>query len=156
MVKRRARVIDEDIIEVVLHILDTWKGKLTWDLLIAAVKASISADYTRQALSGHKRISQAFVLRKKELAKEAGKLPSGDARINGYLETISRLKTENQRLAAEVNNYREQFIRWTLNAQKKNLTSEFLNSPMLPTLRDSTEEGLPAEKEKDGKRATNL
>lgn len=83
MVKRRARVIDEDVIEVVLHILDGWKGKLTWDLLIVAVKASISAHYTRQALSGHKRIAEAFVLRKKGLAKEVGKLPSGDARTNG-------------------------------------------------------------------------
>jgi hypothetical protein len=32
------------------------------------------------------------------------------------------------------------FIRWTFNAQKKNLTSEFLNKPMLPPERDSTEE----------------
>ena len=140
MVKRRARVIDEDVIEVVLHILDGWKGKLTWDLLIAAVKASISADYTRQALSGHKRIAEAFVLRKRGLAKEVGKLPSGDARTNGYLETISRLKVENQRLAAEVNNYREMFIRWTFNAQKKNLTAADLNSPLLRPERDATKE----------------
>lgn len=140
VVKHRARVIDDDVIEVVLHILDGWKGKLTWDALIAAVRASISAEYTRQALAGHQRIAEAFVLRKSGLAKEAGKLPSGDARINGYLESISRLKAENQRLAAEVNNYREMFIRWTFNAQKKNLTSEFLNTPMLPPERDSTEE----------------
>lgn len=140
MTKRRARVIDDDVIEVVLHILDGWKGKLTWDLLIAAVKASISAEYTRQALSGHKRIADAFVLRKGGLAKEVGKLPSGDARINSYVESISRLKAENLRLAAEINNYREMFIRWTFNAQKKNLTAEFLNAPLLLPDRGSTEE----------------
>lgn len=140
MVKRRARVIDDNVTEVVLHILDGWKGKLTWDALIAAVKASISAEYTRQALSGHKRIAEAFVLRKSGLAKELGRLPSGDARINGYLDTIARLKAENQRLASEVNNYREMFIRWTFNAQKKNLTSDFLNSPMLRPERNSTQE----------------
>lgn len=142
MVKRRARVIDDDVIEVVLHILDGWKGKLTWELLIAAIKASISAHYTRQALSGHTRISEAFVLRKKGLAKEVGKLPSGDARTNGYLETIARLKVANQRLEAEVNNYREMFIRWTFNAQGKNLTAEFLNRPMLPPDRNATKEKL--------------
>lgn len=140
MTKRRARVIDDDVIEVVLHILDGWKGKLTWDLLIAAVKASISAEYTRQALSGHKRIADAFVLRKGGLANEVGKLPSGDARINSYVESISRLKAENLRLAAEINNYREMFIRWTFNAQKKNLTAEFLNAPLLLPDRGSTEE----------------
>ncbi|MBV5322674.1 MAG: hypothetical protein JZU60_02430 [Ilumatobacteraceae bacterium] len=140
MGKRRARVINDDVIEVVLHILDGWKGKLTWDALIAAVKASISAEYTRQALSGHKRIADAFVLRKGGLAKEVGKKPSGDARINGYLETISRLKAENQRLTSELNNYREMFIRWTFNAQKKNLTSELLNRPMVAPNRDVTQE----------------
>lgn len=140
MAKRRGRIIDEEITEVILHILDGWKGKLTWDALIAAVKASISAEYTRQALAGHKRIADAFVLRKSGLAKDSTKLPSGDARINGYVETISRLKAENQRLTAEVNNYREMFIRWTVNAQRKNLTSEFLNTPMLATERDATEE----------------
>jgi hypothetical protein len=138
--KRRARVIDTDVTEVVLYILDGWKGKLTWNALIAAVKASISAEYTRQALSGHKRIADAFALRKNGLTKEAGKLPSSDARTNGYLETISRLKVENSRLTAEVNNYREMFIRWTFNAQKKNLTAEYLNKPMLPTQRSATEE----------------
>lgn len=140
MVRRRARVIDDDVMEVVLHILDGWKGKLTWDALIAAIKASISAEYTRQALFGHQRIAEAFVLRKSELAKEVGKLPSGDAKTNANLETIARLKAENKRLTSEANNYREMFIRWTYNAQKKNLTAEFLNSPMLPVQRDKTEE----------------
>jgi hypothetical protein len=140
VVKRRARVIDENVIEVVLHILDGWKGKLTWDALIAAIKASISAEYTRQALSGHVRISQAFGLRKNGLAIEVEKLPSGDARINGYLETISRQKVENRRLKDEVNNYREMFIRWTFNAHKKGLTSEFLNTPMSEVQRDATDE----------------
>jgi len=140
VVKRRARVIDDNVTEVVLHILDGWKGKLTWDALIEAIKASISAEYTRQALAGHKRIAEAFVLRKSGLAKEGGRLPSGDARINGYLETIARLKAENKRLAAEVNNYREMFIRWTQNAQNKNLTAAFLNKPLLEPKRDATEE----------------
>lgn len=140
MVKRRARKIDDDITEVILYILDSWKGKLTWDALIAAINASISTEYTRQALSGHNRIAEAFKLRKHGLAKEVGKLPSGDARINAHLESISRLKAENQRLTTEVNNYREMFIRWTFNAHKRNLTSTFLNTPMSPPERDTTEE----------------
>lgn len=140
MVKRRARVIDEDIIEVVLHILDGWKGKLSWELLIAAIKASISAEYTRQALSGHQRIAEAFRLRKQVLAKDGGTRYSVDAQTSGYLETIARLNAANQRLEAEINNYREMFIRWTTNAHKKNLTAEFLNTPMSPPLRCSSDE----------------
>jgi hypothetical protein len=138
--KSRARVIDEDVIGVVLHILDGWKGKLTWDALIAAIKASMSTEYTRQALAGHKRIADAFVVRKGTLAKEGGRAPTKDARVNALNETVLRLKAENKRLEAEVNNYREMFIRWTSNAQRKGLTSELLNAPLTRVHRAQTKE----------------
>lgn len=51
MPKPRGRVIDERITETILHILDRWEGKLSWDLLIKAVKASTASEYTRQALA---------------------------------------------------------------------------------------------------------
>jgi hypothetical protein len=41
----------------------------------------------------------------------------------------------NQRLATEVNNYREKF-----NVQKNNMTSVFLNTPMSRPERDTSEE----------------
>ena len=140
MAKTRARVIDENVIEVVLHILDGWKGKLTWDSLIAAIKASMSTEYTRQALAGHQRIANAFVIRKAELAKNKGRRLSGDAKTDGLMETISRLKAENKRLESEVNHYREMFIRWTYNAQKRGLTSEALDAPLAAVHRGKTEE----------------
>jgi hypothetical protein len=138
--KPRGRVIDEKVIEVVLYILDGWKGKLTWDALIAAIKDSIATKYTRQALAAHQRISQAFVVRKGELAKEKGKPVSKDARVNALTETISRLKAENARLNAQANNYREMFIRWTANALKKGITSEVLDIPLRRVHRGQTEE----------------
>ena len=140
MGKPRGRIIDEDVIEVILHILDNWKGVLTWDALILAIKASIATKYTRQALSKHERIAAAFVLRKGTLAQEEGRLPSGDSRINALMDTIARLKAENVRINAECERYRAQFIRWTNNAQKKNFTFEQLDAPLPPVHRGKTPE----------------
>ena len=140
MSKPRGRVIDENVIEVILHILDGWRGTLTWNALIAAIKASIATKYTRQALAAHQRIARAFVVRKGELAKEKGRPVSKDARVNALTDTVSRLKAENTRLQAEVNNYREMFIRWTKNANMKGLTSEMLNAPLTRVHRGQTEE----------------
>ncbi len=130
MAKSRGRIIDDDVTEVILHILDGWKGKLTWDSLIKAIKASISTEYTRQALAGHARIANAFTLRKGQLASENGKPLSGNSKVNALTDTATRLKAENSRLKAEVNNYREMFLRWTANAHMRGLTSEVLDAPL--------------------------
>lgn len=135
---RRARVIDDQVTEVILHILDGWKGPLSWDALIAAVKASVSAEYTRQALAKHKRIADAFVLRKSMLAKQQGGKASGNNKVNALTDTIDRLTAENERLKAELNAHRELFIRWTANALKKGITSEMLDAPLLKPSRGQT------------------
>jgi hypothetical protein len=138
--KSRGRVIDDVVIEVILHILDSWKGKLTWDALILEIKANIATTYTRQALSNHERISSAFVLRKLSLAKEQGRTSSGDSRLDSMMETVSALKAENIRLHAECERYRAQFIRWVYNSQRKNLTFEQLDAPMPPVHRGRSSE----------------
>ena len=142
MAKPRARNIDEDIIEVILFILDNWKGKLTWDSLIEAIKASVSTKYTRQALSKHERIAQAFSLRKRSLAKEQGRPEAKDARTQGLLKTIETLKAENARLQKECEGYRAKFIRWASNALKKNLTEQMLDAELPRAPRKSTEEKI--------------
>lgn len=140
MGKPRGRIIDEDVIEVINYILDRWTGKLTWDLLITAIKASIATEYTRQALAGHERIATAFSLRKTTLSKAAGRPTSGDARIDALMKTIDTLKAENIRLNTEGEKYRAKFIRWTQNAQMRGLTAEQLDLGLPPVHRGATEE----------------
>lgn len=140
MPRPRGRVIDDDVTEVILHILDSWNGKLTWDTLIKAVKASISTEYTRQALAGHERIANAFALRKRHLANATEKPLSGNKQVNFLRETAARLEAENARLKAEVNNYREMFLRWVANAHQKGLTSELLDRPLASINRGQSKE----------------
>lgn len=142
MAKPRGRVIDERVIEVIEHILDSWTGKLTWDLLIAAIKASIATEYTRQALLNHERIAEAFSLRKTSLAKEHGRPEPKDARTQGLLKTIETLKIQNARLDNECKGYRAKFIRWTQNALTKGMTEEQLDADLPPVARKATEETI--------------
>lgn len=139
MAKPRGRVIDDGVIEVIEHLLDKWTGKLTWDLLIAAVKAAIATEYTRQALLNHMRIAEAFSLRKISLAKEQGRPEPQDARTQALLKTIDTLKAENIRLENECAGYRAKFVRWTQNAVIKGLTEAQLDAPLPPAARDSTD-----------------
>lgn len=142
MAKKRGRVIDETVLEVIEHLLDEWTGKLTWDLLIEAIKFSIATDYTRQALAGHARIANAFSLRKASLSKDTGHPSSGDTRTDALLDKIHTLEAENARLNQECEVHRAMFIRWVHNAQTKNLTEQELNSPLPKTFRGATEEKI--------------
>lgn len=155
MGKPRGRVIDEVVIEVILHVLDAWTGKLTWDLLITAIKASIATEYTRQALSGHERIATAFSLRKASLGKEEGKRSSGDARIDKLLKTIDTLKAKNAHLTIEGEKYRAKFIRWTQNAQKVGLTEEQLDADLTPIHRGASDKNGEVVPFRKAKRAKN-
>lgn len=153
MAKARGRIIDETVIEVIEHILDQWTGKLTWDLLIAAIKASIATEYTSVGLRNHERILQAYTERKESLRnKEQGRKPLADARTEGLWKDIETLEAENARLKRSCQEYRAMFIRWTQNALIKGLTAEDLNKPLPPAQREASEETnvVPIKK---GKRA---
>lgn len=143
MVKSRAPVINEDVIEVVTEILNTWSGKLTWDLLIAAIKKGIGYQYTRQALAGHKKIVEEFTLRKRALQFAAGRPAPVDGRTNTLQKKIDSLKAENELLIRECNNYRAMFIVWSHNAAKNRLSEEILNLPLPPSQQLSTDDVVP-------------
>lgn len=143
MPKNRARIIDENVIEVVLHVLANWSGKLTWDLLIDKIKLGIGVEYTRQALANHEEISREFALRKRSLQLEAGRPEPTDSRIGELQKTIDRLQAENEQLSLENNNYRALFYAWTHNAKKLGLNEHMLSNPLPPTMRVSTEDKKP-------------
>ncbi|MFB0981573.1 MAG: hypothetical protein QMC62_11745, partial [Alteromonadaceae bacterium] len=61
-------VITAENIPEVLHLIETWKGKLTWPLLCEDTMIMLQLDnVTRQALSGYKAIQEAYTARKQYL-----------------------------------------------------------------------------------------
>lgn len=141
MTRTREKNIDDEAIEAIVSILDGWSGKLTWELLIDAIEKRTRRRYTRQALHRYERIHLAFVTRKTALA--GGSVENADVdmapELKAALEQAERLKGENQRLKAEQQRLLEQFARWAYNAHSRNLTKEFLDTPLPKVDRERTD-----------------
>lgn len=139
--KPRARNLDDRVIEQIVQILDGWTGKLSWDLYIKAISARLRATYTRQALSNHTRIKEAFAERKKALAgREQVSFENKSPELQLALERIQRLEAENERIKRENNTLLMQFVRWAYNASTRKLDVDFLNQPIPGVNRDKSEE----------------
>lgn len=140
MKKVRAPDLTDERIQVVLSALDSWKGKLTWDLLIAAVKEACGIAYSRFTFSSYPEIANAFVLKKETLRGtwSAGVATPRDKRVNAALEQSDRLKAKVERLTQENLLLKEQFVIWAHNAERKGVTIMMLNAPLPKPNRDQS------------------
>jgi hypothetical protein len=131
----RARNLgDSDIAEVVA-ILDGWTGKLTWELLVVAIKKRLHQEYTRQALNNHARIADAFRQRKKTASKAQAapnrrRTADASQELDAALQRIQVIEAENLRLLSENARLLEQFVRWAHNAYTRGLDKDFLSRPL--------------------------
>ena len=80
-------------IETVAGVLDGWTGKLTWERLIVVLKTKLRATYTRQALSNHARIADAFEQRKKALRGYAGEKKRAPKDESPEMQAVMRKRT---------------------------------------------------------------
>lgn len=141
MTRTREKNIDDEAIESIVGVLDGWTGKLTWELFIDAIEKRTRRRYTRQALHRYERIHLAFVTRKKALGGGSAENADVDMapELKMALEQVERLTAENQRLKAEQQRLLEQFARWAYNAHSRNLTKEFLDTPLPKVDRERTD-----------------
>jgi hypothetical protein len=142
MKKNRAPDLTDERIAIVLETLDTWKGKLTWDLLLDAVEKSTGYRYSRFTFAEYPEIANAFSLKKDTLR---GTLPRSrgeprDERVRAALAQAERYKAKAERLEAENQLLSEQFVTWALNAERKGVTMDMLNAPLPKPGRDRTQE----------------
>lgn len=138
MKKDRAQNLTAERIAVVLDTLDAWTGKLTWDLLLDAVKESTGSRYSRFTFAEYPEIANAFSLKKDALR---GTLPRErgeprDERLRAALAQKDRYKAKAERLEAENQLLTEQFVTWALNAERKGVTMDMLNAPLTKPNRD--------------------
>ncbi|WP_238533565.1 hypothetical protein [Burkholderia multivorans] len=126
-----------------LELLDTWKGKLTWHLLIDAVERTAGFRYSRFTFAEYPEIANAFSLRKEALR---GTLPRSkgeprDERLRAALEQAERYRAKADRLEAENQLLSEQFVTWAINAERKGVTIDMLSAPLPKPNRDRTSDG---------------
>ncbi|WP_237357838.1 hypothetical protein [Piscinibacter gummiphilus] len=125
-----------------IEILDEWKGKLTWDLLLNVVKEKTGISYSRFTFAEYPRIANAFTLRKKALSGTWTGEPSQprDAQVRAALEQAERYRVKADRLEQENRLLLEQFVTWATNAERKGVTMAMLNAPLRKPNRDSSED----------------
>lgn len=140
MKKTRAPDLTPERIEVILTTIDNWKGKLTWDLLIAAVERVTGIAYSRFTLTEYPDIANAFTLKKEALRGTYKGEPSvpRDERVRAALEQVERLQATVDRLKNENMLLKEQFVTWANNAERKGVTMMMLNAPLPRPPRDRT------------------
>lgn len=142
MKKNRAPDLTDERLTKVTEMLDEWKGKLTWELLLDAVEKSTGHRYSRFTFAEYPEIANAFSLRKDALR---GTLPRArgeprDERLRAALAQIERYQAKIYRLESENRLLTEQFVTWAINAERKGVTLDILNASMPKPERDRSKE----------------
>lgn len=138
MKKSRAPDLTEKRIASVLDILDAWKGKLTWELIIDAVEVETGYRYSRFTFAEYPQIANAFAF-KKEILRGTLTRSRGDVkdeRVRAAIAQAERYKTKSARLETENELLLEQFVTWAINAERKGVTQDMLNAPLPKPPRD--------------------
>jgi hypothetical protein len=138
MRKSRAPDLNQERIQAVLDTLDGWSGKLTWDLLIAAVAKTTGVTYSRFTFAEYPQIANAFALKKAASRGAAQGQPTvpRDERVRAALEQADRYRAKAERLESENQLLLEQFVTWAVNAERKGVTMTMLNAPLPKPQRD--------------------
>ncbi len=143
--RKRGRNLAATDVDLIVGMLDGWSGPLSWQGLIDAVEKRLFCAYTRQALSQHDRIAQAFQLSKIRLAEAGttrGPKRALTATEQALSERLTRREAEATRLKAENQLLLERHVLWLYNAQVRGLTSAELEQPLPPVHRGQTKATL--------------
>lgn len=124
----------------VLHLIETWKGKLTWDLLCEEVMLQLQIDgVTRQTLSSYKKIQEAFTARKQHLSESPiTEMPPTDSNVEYLQNQIKSLEVELKQANKIIERYKQRFVLWQYNAYKHGVridsldeAAEMLDQPLI-------------------------
>ena len=120
---------DSDVVEIV-ELLQSWKFKLTWELLVQACEKSLGLTTTRQALNRKAQIKEEFDIRKRALKTGVDDTPKPNS-IQQAHARIARLLKRNKELEEQNALYREKFLRWQFNAERYGVGKEQLEKPLM-------------------------
>lgn len=102
----------------ILHVIEHWKGKLTWPLLCEKLALLLGIDgVTRQALSGYKEIQDAYTARKQQLRETPViEVKHTDSNIEYLRNQVEILELELKKSQELIARYKQRFVKWQYNA----------------------------------------
>ncbi|TXL16532.1 hypothetical protein BMR06_15690 [Methylococcaceae bacterium HT5] len=122
-------VITAENIPEVLHLIETWKGKLTWPLLCEDIMVMLELDnVTRQALSGYKAIQETYTARKQYLRENKNaEVQPVNSNIEYWQTQVESLEVELKRANKTIEMYKQRFVLWQDNAYIHGVRMESLD-----------------------------
>lgn len=153
-------VITHDTLPLILNIINTWEGTLTWALLCeqVAITLDIKDGVQRQSLSSYKDIQDSYSYRKKIIQEHASKTikaESTDVTIAYLRKQLAFLEVELERQKNLNEAYRQRFLLWQYNAyrhsiQVTSLDEEPIDKSALKKIIDILEKPLIETKRRTG------
>jgi len=120
-------LVDDDSKRSIFKIIDSWRGKLTWESLCEKVSRELNFDQviSRHTLLSYGDIKLAFAAQKTKLKNAPEhKYGTGDSALLKAYERIQILESAYQRLEKELAATREQFVRWQHNLYRMQVDME--------------------------------
>lgn len=131
----KARLTDREV-EQIVGLLTSWRGDLSWELLLERVGSMLGRTFTRQGLNKQENILTAFQNAKVRLRATppdpsglSPELAMAQARIDSMVAELAVMKAERDRL-------NEKFATWLYNARSRGITAVDLNRPLPQVDRD--------------------
>ena len=124
--------ITEENLEDIIMLINTWEGKLTWDLLCSEVSQLLNIkSIERQSLANYSDIQKAFSTRKQRIKENSKANPQPNVTIDYLQKQVNNLKAQVQRLEEINEQYKQKFIVWQYNAYMHGMTEDKLNKPLI-------------------------
>ena len=125
-------LITEENLEDIIMLINTWEGKLTWDLLCSEVSQLLNIkSIERQSLANYSDIPKAFSPRKQRIKENSKANPQPNVTIDYLQKQVNNLKAQVQRLEEINEQYKQKFIVWQYNAYMHGMTEDKLNKPLI-------------------------
>lgn len=140
MRKERAPDITPERLDQAVDLIDVWRGKLTWELLLDKLEQEVGVRYSRFTLAAYPQVANAFSFRKDALrgTLTRSKSEPRDEKIREAHAKVERAKAKADRLEAENKLLLEQFVVWATNAERCGVTIAQLNKPLPKPPRDQS------------------
>lgn len=128
-------IITEQSLQLALHELDCWKGKLTWDKFARKLSLTLGVkSISRHTLLSYPALVDAFKDRKEAL-RVTNTSEEKDITVEHAMDQITLLEAKLERLEKQNQKLLEQFVRWQHNLYMMpnvdiNTLNKQLNKPL--------------------------
>jgi len=128
-----AKHLDNRNINAIVNLIRGWQDtKLSWSAICEAAEPLVGKLPSRQSLTTHDAIVNAYQIKKRALKIRGSKNPR-PASLNIAAARIVNLESELEELKEENRRYKQQFVIWQYNAYKYGVKEDQLNQ-LLPKI----------------------